>query len=55
VEPLTNILTGVVAAARNANRKSKPSVMVKVSPDEDSEAQVRGICDAVWQSGVDGG
>ncbi len=28
--------------------------MVKVSPDEDSEEQVSGICDAVWESGVDG-
>ena len=28
--------------------------MVKVSPDEDSEAQIRGIADAVWASGVDG-
>lgn len=25
-----------------------------MSPDEDSEEQVRGICDAVWESGVDG-
>ena len=28
--------------------------MVKVSPDEDSEEQVSGICNAVWESGVDG-
>lgn len=28
--------------------------MVKVSPDEGSIEQVRGICDAVWESGVDG-
>jgi dihydroorotate dehydrogenase len=28
--------------------------MVKVSPDEDSDAQISGICDAVWTSGVDG-
>lgn len=28
--------------------------MVKVSPDEDSEEQVRGICTAVMDSGVDG-
>ena len=54
VEPLTNILTGVVAAAKKANKRVKPAVMVKVSPDEDSEEQVRGICDAVWGSGVDG-
>ena len=54
VEPLTNILTGVVGAAKNTRRKTKPAVMVKVSPDEDSEEEVAGICDAVWQSGVDG-
>ncbi|KAA6414421.1 MAG: FMN-linked oxidoreductase [Lasallia pustulata] len=54
VEPLTNILTGVVQAAKKANRKTTPAVMVKVSPDEDSDEQVSGICDAVWDSGVDG-
>ena len=54
VEPLTNILTGVVEAARKTGRKTKPAVMVKVSPDEDSEEQVSGICQAVWESGVDG-
>ena len=54
VEPLTNILTGVVEAVKRTNRKIKPAVMVKVSPDEDSEQQVQGICDAVWASGVDG-
>ena len=54
VEPLTNILTGVVQAAKKANRKTTPAVMVKVSPDEDSDDQVCGICDAVYESGVDG-
>jgi len=54
VEPLKNILTGVVEAAKKTNRRTKPAVMVKVSPDEDSEEQVQGICDAVWESGVDG-
>ena len=54
VEPLTNILTGVVGAAKRAKKRVKPAVMVKVSPDEDSDEQVRGICDAVWESGVDG-
>lgn len=54
VEPLTNILTGVVDAARKAGKRVKPAVMVKVSPDEDSDEQIRGICDAVWKSGVDG-
>ncbi|KAL8762668.1 MAG: hypothetical protein Q9184_001375 [Pyrenodesmia sp. 2 TL-2023] len=54
VEPLTDILTAVVGAARNTKRKVPVKVMVKVSPDEDDEVSVRGICDAVWDSGVDG-
>lgn len=53
-EPLTKILSAVVDAARTTQRKNKPAVMVKVSPDEDSEEQVNGICAAVWASGVDG-
>lgn len=52
--PLTAILKAVVGAAKSVDRKTKPFVMVKVSPDEDSDAQVSGICEAVWQSGVDG-
>ncbi len=54
VEPLTDLLTAVVGAARKAKRKVPVEVMVKVSPDEDDEVSVRGICDAVWDSGVDG-
>ncbi|MCJ1393352.1 Dihydroorotate dehydrogenase (quinone), mitochondrial [Xylographa bjoerkii] len=53
-EPLRNILTAVVEAAKRTDRKTSPAVMVKVSPDEDSEEQVSGIVDAVWASGVDG-
>ena len=53
-EPLTNLLTGIVAATRSIDRKTKPAVMVKVSPDEDSNADIRGVCEAVWRSGVDG-
>ncbi|EAW13967.1 dihydroorotate dehydrogenase 2 [Aspergillus clavatus NRRL 1] len=52
--PLTAILKAVVGAAQSAERKTKPFVMVKVSPDEDSDEQISGICDAVWNSGVDG-
>ncbi|OOQ85942.1 putative dihydroorotate reductase PyrE [Penicillium brasilianum] len=52
--PLTTILTAVVGAAKNVERKTKPYVMVKVSPDEDSDEQLSGICEAVWNSGVDG-
>ncbi|KAL8702322.1 MAG: hypothetical protein Q9201_004470, partial [Fulgogasparrea decipioides] len=54
-EPLTDILSAVVGAARKVKRKTPPAVMVKVSPDEDGDEDVRGICDAVWDSGVDGG
>ncbi|OCL10913.1 FMN-linked oxidoreductase [Glonium stellatum] len=54
VGPLTHILTGVVQAVKDIDRKTKPVVMVKVSPDEDSESQISGICEAVWDSGVDG-
>jgi len=54
VEPLTRLLSGVVQAVNKIDRKTKPAIMVKVSPDEDSEEQVSGICEAVWDSGVDG-
>ncbi|KAI9854360.1 MAG: Dihydroorotate dehydrogenase (quinone), mitochondrial, partial [Vezdaea acicularis] len=54
VEPLKRILEGVVQAAKGVERKRKPRVMVKVSPDEDTEEQVRGVCEAVWEAGVDG-
>ncbi|KAF2671336.1 orotate reductase [Microthyrium microscopicum] len=53
-DPLTKILSATVKAAKSVPRKNKPAVMVKVSPDEDSKEQIRGICDAVWISGVDG-
>lgn len=52
--PLTAILSAVVDAAKSCDRKTKPVVMVKVSPDEDSDSQIEGICSAVWSSGVDG-
>ncbi len=35
-------------------RRRPPAVMVKVSPDEDSPAQIAGVCRAVWDAGVDG-
>ena len=53
-EPLKYILRGVVDAAHSIDRKTKPAVMVKVSPDEDTEDDVLGICQAVWASGADG-
>ena len=56
VEPLTRILDGVVGAARKVTRAKGqyPRVMVKVSPDEDSDEQIEGIVEAIWRSGVDG-
>ena len=54
VAPLTTILKGVVGAASQVDRKTRPAVMVKVSPDEDSDEQIAGICQAVFESGVDG-
>lgn len=54
VEPLSRILGAVVKEAQATDRKEKPKVMVKVSPDEDEEAQMNGIVQAVWMSGVDG-
>jgi len=54
VEPLTRILEGVVGAAKAAKRKTPPKVMVKVSPDEDTDEQMEGIAEAIWRSGVDG-
>lgn len=54
MEPLKNILTGVVRATKDLGRRQRPAVMVKVSPDQDTEDDIQGICEAVWQSGVDG-
>ena len=54
VEPLTKILQGVVDAARSVDRRSPPKVMVKVSPDEDTDEEIQGIVEAVWRSDVDG-
>lgn len=53
-EPLTRLLSAVVDEARRADRRLKPKVMVKVSPDEDDETQMEGVVQAVWMSGVDG-
>ncbi|KAL9616379.1 MAG: hypothetical protein Q9160_008753 [Pyrenula sp. 1 TL-2023] len=53
-DPLSKILSGVVEAAKRTKRRNKPAVMVKVSPDEDSDEQIAGICKAVWSAGVDG-
>ncbi|KAH8750780.1 hypothetical protein F5883DRAFT_578869 [Diaporthe sp. PMI_573] len=53
-EPLGRILSAVVQEARKTNRKTKPKVMVKVSPDEDESAQMAGIVQAVYMSNVDG-
>jgi dihydroorotate dehydrogenase len=54
VEPLSRLLGAVVEEARKTDRRAKPKVMVKVSPDEDDESQVEGVVRAVCLSGVDG-
>ncbi|KAH7150415.1 hypothetical protein B0J13DRAFT_550127 [Dactylonectria estremocensis] len=53
-EPLTRLLSAVVEEAAKTDRKSRPKVMVKVSPDEDEDTQLEGIVQAVYMSGVDG-
>lgn len=53
--PLTRLLGAVVKeAASTTDRKTRPKVMVKVSPDEDDDTQIGGIVEAVFASGVDG-
>ncbi|KAJ3521344.1 hypothetical protein NM208_g13335 [Fusarium decemcellulare] len=53
-EPLTRLLSAVVDEAAKTDRKQRPKVMVKVSPDEDEDEQMEGIVQAVHLSGVDG-
>ncbi len=53
-EPLARLLGAVVDEAKRTHRKVKPRVMVKVSPDEEDDAQMEGVVQAVWASGVDG-
>ncbi|ODA77902.1 hypothetical protein RJ55_06505 [Drechmeria coniospora] len=53
-EPLTRLLSAVVDEAARADRKTRPRVMVKVSPDEEEQTQLEGIVQAVQASGVDG-
>ena len=52
--PLTRLLSAVVDEAGRTERRQRPKVMVKVSPDEDDDQQVEGIVTAVTRSGVDG-
>ncbi|KAK4099256.1 FMN-linked oxidoreductase [Parathielavia hyrcaniae] len=52
--PLARLLGAVVDEAKRTDRKAKPRVMVKVSPDEDDDTQMEGVVQAVWMSGVDG-
>ncbi|KAI5807842.1 dihydroorotate dehydrogenase, partial [Peziza echinospora] len=53
-EPLTRILSEVVDAANKVGRRIKPKVVVKVSPDEDTDAQVADIVHAIGKAGVSG-
>lgn len=56
--PLTKLLTKIVAQASqlNAQTPTRPPlrIMVKVSPDEDSAPQIKGIVEAVHKSGASG-
>ena len=52
IEPLTKMVTDVIAAAASVDMKVKLRTLVKVSPDEDTEEQIASICAAVWRSGV---
>ena len=52
--PLSRLLSVVVNEAARTQRKQRPKIMVKVSPDEDEDAQMEGIVKAAYLSGVDG-
>ncbi|PKS07333.1 hypothetical protein jhhlp_005935 [Lomentospora prolificans] len=56
-DKLVGLLGAVVNAVETSTkgiRATPPRVMVKVSPDEDDDAQIKDIVRAVWESGVDG-
>ena len=55
-EPLAKILSAVTDASRSLHLRkyNPPKVMVKISPDEDSDAQINGICHAIFEAGVNG-
>ncbi|KAL7274239.1 Dihydroorotate dehydrogenase (quinone), mitochondrial [Rhizina undulata] len=53
-ESLEDLLQAVVSAANEVKRKNKPKVVVKVSPDSDSDADVKDISAAVRGAKVDG-
>ncbi|RVD83385.1 uncharacterized protein DFL_007772 [Arthrobotrys flagrans] len=51
---LTELLSAVVAEAKKVEKKEKPRVIVKISPDENSKQQIEDITSAIKRSGVDG-
>lgn len=53
-KPLQELLGAVTAAVNRIHRKTKPAIMVKVSPDEDSDEDIAGICNAVREASIDG-
>lgn len=53
-EPLQELLCAVTVAVNRINRKTKPAIMVKASPDEDSDEDIAGICSAVQKASIDG-
>ncbi|KAI5788296.1 Dihydroorotate dehydrogenase-domain-containing protein [Geopyxis carbonaria] len=53
-DPLTTLLSAVVAAAAEVPRARTPAVVVKVSPDSDSKSEIDAICDAIRRAKVAG-
>ncbi|KAK6529676.1 Dihydroorotate dehydrogenase (quinone), mitochondrial [Arthrobotrys megalospora] len=51
---LTELLSAVVVEAKKVEKKDKPRVIVKISPDESSKQQIEDITSAIKRSGVDG-
>ncbi|KAK6354218.1 Dihydroorotate dehydrogenase (quinone), mitochondrial [Orbilia blumenaviensis] len=51
---LTELLSAVVVEAKKVDKKEKPRVIVKISPDESSKQQIDDITSAIKRSGVDG-
>ncbi|EPS35437.1 hypothetical protein H072_11178 [Dactylellina haptotyla CBS 200.50] len=53
-ERLAELLSAVVTEAKKVNKKNKPRVIVKISPDESSKQQIDEITSAIKKSGIDG-
>jgi len=51
---LTEILSAVVSEVNKLDKRIKPKVIVKISPDESSPQQISQICQSINKSKVDG-